>query len=218
MRFEWTWVLVLKGWSAFQMFFVDDGGAGEEVVTGLAAGVEKEGGEGGDEEEGAEEEEGGSFDARAEEGGEDVEGGEGEGADGAEAAGAFTEGSAEEDFTDAEVGPEGEELDFRGVAKGGEEVIAGLGHGLAGGLAVLEPLEELVDPFVELEETARVGHGEEDFPDENGGDGGAKDEVEDKGEGADAQAGGGHGAVVGEDGIEDGARADVFFGIAHAGC
>ena len=39
-------------------------------------------------------------------------------------------GAAEEDFTDAEVGPEGEELDLGGVAEGGEEVLAGLGHGL----------------------------------------------------------------------------------------
>lgn len=76
-------------------------------------------------------------------------------------------------------------------------------------------MEKLVDPFVELEEAAGVGEGEEDFPDEDGGEGGAKDEVEDKGEAADAEAGGGHGAVVGEDGIEDGSGVGNFLGFAH---
>lgn len=204
------------GWGrAFQMFFVDDGGAGEDVVPHLSALVEAKGQEGGDEEEGAEEETGGGFESGAEEGGEEVEGGEGQGTDGAEAAGAFAEGTAEEDFTDAEVDPEGKELDFGGVAEGGEEVFVGLGHVHAGGFAVLKPLEELVDPFVELEETAGVGNREEDSPDEDGGEGGAEDEVEGKGEAADAEAGGGHGAVVGKDGIEDGAGLRFWRGIGH---
>ena len=121
------------------MFLVDDGGAGEEVVSHLAAFIEAEGEEGGDEKEGAKEEAGGGFDSGAEEGCEEVEGAEGNGADGLEATGAFAERAAEEDFTDAEVGPEGKELDLGGVAEGGEEVLAGFGHGLAGGLGALHP-------------------------------------------------------------------------------
>ena len=61
-----------------------------------------------------------------------------------------------------------------------------------------------------------MGHREEDLPDEKSGNGAAKDEVEEEGEAADPESRGRHGAVVGQDGVEDVGGLLICAGFAHA--
>ena len=62
-----------------------------------------------------------------------------------------------------------------------------------------------------------MGHREEDLPDEKSGNGAAKDEVEEEGEAADSESRGRHGAVVGQDGVEDVGGLLICAGFAHGG-
>lgn len=178
------------------MFFIDDRGAREEVVSQLAAFIKEEGEEGGDEAEGTEKEDGRAFDARAHNCTKDGEGTEVDGVDGAEAAGAFAEGTAKEDFTEGEVDPEADELNFGSVAQGFEEAVLGLGHVLCGGGVALTPFNELIGPEGEFFKAFGMRLREEDFPNEERRDKGAEDEIEEEGEGANAETRGGHGALV----------------------
>ena len=187
--------LALFGGRDFQMFFVDDGGAGEEVVPELTTFIEEEGAEVEGDCNGEEKEEGEGFDASAKDATEEGDGAEIDGVDGAEPTGAFPEGSCEEGFPEGEVCPESEELNFGCVAEGFEERVVWFGKGFGGRVSAIHPNGELLDPCVEFEVASGVRLRKGKFPNDEGGDRATEDEVEQESEGANAEPRGGHGTA-----------------------
>ena len=122
--------------------FVDDCGAAEEVVSGLAAFIEAQGDEVGDQEDGEEVEEKKCFHPGPDNSGEEGSGAKGNGANGAQTEGALAEGGTfEEAFTDGKVNPGDDDLDAVGVVECIEEGGVHGGQRLPVGEAVGEGFE-----------------------------------------------------------------------------
>lgn len=165
-------------------------------MSKLAAFVKEEGEAVCDESEGTEEEDGSAFDASAEDCTKDRERAEVDGIDRAQAASAFTEGTAEEYFPEGEVDPEADELDLGGVAQCSDKTVLRFGHVVDSGGGALTPFDELFGPDGEFFKAFGMRLREDDFPNKEGSNKGAEDEIEEEGKGTNTEARGRHGAFI----------------------
>lgn len=195
--------------------FVDDCGAAEEVVSGLAAFIEAQSDEVGDQEDREEVEEEECFHPGPENSGEEGSRAKGNGANSAQTEGALAEGgTVEEAFTDGKVKPRDDDLDAVGVVECIEE---GWVHG-GQRFSVGEAAGEGFEPSGVFGHGSGMGFGPDNSEDDKVGYEEEDDGIHKEGDYTEGEPCGGHGAIFSKDGVKHVAGFGGFGRFFRPGC